>query len=342
MKRNCLRVGSLLFLLLALLTILVHRVEVWMLPQVETASIQVEESTSVSYLPLDALGADGSGQGLYQVVQQGGWSEGAVALPVDPGEYTVFPARVVLEICQGPYIRYASKGFRDGDLVEVLSSSREREDEYWLAVFPSGTLSLEEADRTLVVEAQSSGCALFLAQGAQQPFMPGRALAKLFPAQKTPVDCRVYSLAEVEDFFACLPYLCAAAGLAVGALLLWVWSWKLRGRALAWNAAWAAALLVAVFFLLQGVALPSSLLPRGNVFDFSHYTQEFSQIFAAFAEPALKQHSAVQRAQSLAYGQTALAVALVPGGALPALLAAIAGRFLFVRRRTPTALACKA
>ena len=98
-----------------------------MLPQVETASIQVEESTGVSYLPLDALGADGSGQGLYQVVQQGGWSEGAVALPVDPGEYTVFPDRVVLEICQGPYIRYASKGFRDGDLVEVLSSSRERE-----------------------------------------------------------------------------------------------------------------------------------------------------------------------------------------------------------------------
>ena len=154
MKRNCLQVGSLLFLLLALLTILAHRVEVWMLPQVETASIQVEESTSVSYLPLDALGADGSGQGLYQVVQQGGWSEGAVALPVDPGEYTVFPDRVVLEICQGPYIRYASKGFRDGDLVEVLSSSREREDEYWLAVFPSGTLSLEEADRTLVVEAR--------------------------------------------------------------------------------------------------------------------------------------------------------------------------------------------
>ena len=102
-----------------------------------------------------------------------------MALPVDPGEYTVLPDRVVLEICQGPYIRYASKGFRAGDLVEVLSSSREREDEYWLAVFPSGTLSLEEADRTLVVEGQSAGCALFLAQGAQQPFMPGRALAKL-------------------------------------------------------------------------------------------------------------------------------------------------------------------
>ena len=172
--------------------------------------------------------------------------------------------------------------------------------------------------------------------------MPGRALAKLFPTQITPVDCQVYSLAEVEDFFACLPYLCAAAGLAVGTLLLWVWSWKLRGRALAWNAAWAAALLVAVFFLLQGVALPSSLLPRGNVFDFSHYTQEFSRIFAAFAEPALKQHSAVQRVQSLAYGQTALTVALVPGGALPALLAAIAGRFLFAQGRTPTALAGKA
>ena len=208
MKRNCLQVGSLLFLLLALLTILAHRVEVWMLPQVETASIQVEESTGVSYLPLDALGADGSGQGLYQVVQQGGWSEGAVALPVDPGEYTVFPDRVVLEICQGPYIRYASKGFRDGDLVEVLSSSREREDEYWLAVFPSGTLSLEEADRTLVVEAQSAGCALFLAQGAQQPFMPGRALGKLFPAQKTPVDCRFTALRRWRIFLLACP-ICA-------------------------------------------------------------------------------------------------------------------------------------
>ena len=65
MKRNCLQVGSLLFLLLALLTILAHRVEVWMLPQVETASIQAEESTGVSYLPLDALGADAISSCMY-------------------------------------------------------------------------------------------------------------------------------------------------------------------------------------------------------------------------------------------------------------------------------------
>ena len=128
------------------------------------------------------------------------------------------------------------------------------------------------ADRTLVVEAQSAGCALFLAQGAQQPFIAGPGLGKAVPPPgKTPVDCQVYSLAEVEDFFACLPYLCAAAGLAVGTLLLWVWSWKLRGQALAWNTAWAAALLVAVFFPVAGSwHFHPSLLPRGNVFDFSH------------------------------------------------------------------------
>lgn len=56
------------------------------------------------------------------------------------------------------------------------------------------------------------------------------------------------------------------------------------------NALAALASLIALWFALQAIDLPASLLPNTNIFDIAHYQEEFTLIFDSLRELGLSDH----------------------------------------------------
>lgn len=98
---------------------------------------------------------------------------------------------------------------------------------------------------------------------------------------------QIYSLLDLTQWMGQLPKL----GLLLGGMLLTVILWagtcglsqhfRENRAAIFINIGLAAAVLIALPFLLNAIDLPSSLLPVNNILEIGHYRQEFSRIFGA-------------------------------------------------------------
>jgi len=164
-----------------------------------------------------------------------------------------------------------------------------------------------------------------------QPFLAERELAQLVPeelrAQSTVISCQ-----ELEKLLNGLPWLAGAALLALATLLLAIllcvalgqarrWPWYL-GCGVACLLAWAGLVLV-----LGRTQLPSSLLPTGNIFAWSHYSNLFQlaeEGLAAFAENA----RCAELLNLLGQRQREAVLLLAGGAALLCLLLVTVGMYL--------------
>lgn len=304
MKKKVIFLFAFLFWVLAVCTLLALRIEALMTPQVAL----VDEYANMSALPEDCLFTDETGPHLFTVVEGSGWNSGTRAREVQPEDYLLDGGKIALYTYGAP-VQYATKQPRDGYPVCVLKFSQKAND-HWV-VCSDETLNTPENMREIAVEQTFKDAALLAVQGMPSPFMPNRAKSTL--AEKwdsPPKGLTVYSLNDAESFLNALPLLAVLLVSLLVPLILWAYSCRLaksprkNKKVLLVNGGIAAACFAALPLLLNAIKLPSSLLPQDNIFDFGHYSHEFSQIFTALQSFAAEGNQTA--ATALSQAQTAL------------------------------------
>lgn len=315
MKKKVIFLFAFLFWVLAVCTLLALRIEALMTPQV----VLVDEYANMSALPEDCLFTNETGSHLFTVVEGSGWNSGTRTRKVQPEDYLLDGDKIALYTYGDP-VQYATKQPRDGYLVCVLKFSQKAND-HWV-VCSDETLNAPENTQEIAVEQTFKDAALLAVQGMPSPFMPNQAKSTL--AEKwdsPPKGLTVYSLNDTESFLNALPLLAVLLAFLLVSLILWAYSCRLakypqkNKTALLVNGGIAAACFAALPFLLNGIKLPSSLLPQDNIFDFGHYSKEFSEIFGALQDFAANGNETA--AMALSQAQTALwaSLAVVLSGA---------------------------
>ena len=279
MKKKVILLFVLLLWGLAACTLLSLRIEVLMAPKV----VLVDENVRATALPMDCLMQDEDGDHLFTVVQGSGWNSGRRANEVSWVYYTVSAGSISMS-SYGETVQYATKLPRHGYPVKVLSGAA-KDDDQWLVTSQTDALNIPDNVQNVTVEQTSDTAVLLSVQKMPTPFMPGRAKSEL--KIKAPNSPTVYSLNDVQAFMDALPQVAGVLALFPFALILWTYSVSLsksprkHRTLLCVNGAAGVLLLLGMAFLLNGIELPSSLLPQNSILQFSHYGREFSEIFSA-------------------------------------------------------------
>lgn len=259
MKRFSFCAFALIFWLIAFSTLFSIRVEQWMTPVVSVTAMNNNDE-----LPLSCLQWDEEGSHLFQLEEGSDWSDGTRAREFPPDSYTLLPESISMQYGYGmEFIQYSTKEIQSGGLVMKNTARTERLSDQWL-----------------VFQDEASAPSLRQVESAEQPFMENREREKLEAE-------RLYSLNDVTAFLGALPLLAVLPAEFLFLLGLWTASFLLSKaprrspRILGTNILLAGVLLATLPLLLNTISLPSSLLPRDSIVDFSHYSREFSQIFAA-------------------------------------------------------------
>ena len=330
MKRKSLCAFCLVLWVLVVCSILSYRIEEWMIPWVDTVGIQSDMDTFGYYLPTDALVYEEDRPVLYEVAEGIGWESGKQVKEVSEAFYAVLPDQIMVHApSSNPYLHYASKEFRNLEVVNVTAEPLERAEDTWLLTVPRGTFDLDRIPRTVELEAESEDALLLSAKSAKQPFISGRAKGEiLFGQTELPenphLGWELYSLGEVEKMLAALPFLAVLLAGVLFSVGLWVASCflsknarKNRGFLLS-NLGICTALLVSLPFFLKTIDLPSSLLPKMNIFEFAHYHGEFREIFSALtglanagSQAAAAVLKSADQAKSLFFGILLLGIVLL-------------------------------
>lgn len=346
MKRKTLWAFAIILWLLIFSTLFSLWTEQTMVPEVVLTQPNSRIGSRESTLPLDCLTQDEEGNFvIYQMIEGTGWEEGNRAYVLEPRAYSLTPEHIELQYSSGTIIRYATKTPRPGELITPLSRRGKRPDQ-WLVISRGGTIALkEDAEKTYPILARTDQAILVSAERASTPFMPGEAMSELFETDPFGTgQKKIYSLAEMQKFAANLQLLALAPGLALLVLILWAYSGALikspiKSRAkLLFNGGLSVAALLAIELILRAVSLPSSLLPSQNIVELSHYSGEFSEIFAALHTFAAGGNQIA--ATALSNAQTALWASLavmLAGGAMGIAIVAIE---FFVNKKRNVKYAC--
>ncbi len=302
MKRRVLCACALVVWVLVACTVLSVKIEDLMTPRVRFRS--VEGGT----LPVDALFWDEEGMHLYWASEGTGWESGTRVREEAADRYaveTAYDGEIPIQKLKvegfgfgAGYIQYATKAPQTGEKVLGVDAVA-RADDRWVLVDtdPDGELLLPQTWPPAVTLVEETGRAA-LVEAAQQPtpFMPGQAYAAVYDGDRAlrstlpDLQVQVFSLGDVTAFADQLPLVAGIGALAVFVGILWAYSWVLVRRPrqnrtlLAVNGGLALLLLVGVYFLVQGVALPGSLLPAEVILSPEAYRGEFAALTGALAQ----------------------------------------------------------
>ncbi len=295
MKRRVVCVFSLILFLLIFCSLLAPSVEREMRTMVEVKHIRQEQKMYNNLVPpLSVQWADGVK--IYQVVEGKGWNTGDRIEEVPQHAYYIVYNRLPIDGYEPEVLRaeiYPGKDFdivlsasREptvGDSIVMIKEFREREDIYILC-YPGGAANDSGYTNFYTRTAQSGTAQLLIPQKAEEPYVEQRVLYS-FRAMEAQ-SLRVYSVADIRQFYEMLPLVFLLLMCLVMGLSLWGYSCILakremgRGRILR-NAVFCVGLLGAVPLIASQINLPASLLPKENILDFAYYRKEFRQIFGA-------------------------------------------------------------
>lgn len=281
MKKKALCIFILIFWLVGACTFLSAKIEEQMIPQVTTAEASGGFGSSKSTLPLDCLMMDETGLHLYTIYEGAGWEAGT---RVEEAHTTYYITENELELdsAWGKYIRYSSKPLKPGELVNEVRSNQSEPDQ-WLAVFPDGAPELESLPEGMEIVERNDHVVQISVEKSNVPFMEARAKSQIPEL----AEAKVYSFASMTQFLDNFAGFALLLFLLFAALALWVCSCIFAKHArenrvlLLINLAVGIILLACVPVVLQSIDLPSSLLPREHITDFSYYAQEMDEFFGS-------------------------------------------------------------
>lgn len=286
MKKKVLCVFFLMLYLLTACTLLSRKIEAEMATQVQITERR-PISANQSSMTLDALFYEDGVGWLYEVTEGTGWSDGlrSTLVPEERWSYEEF----------GKFIRFvggkiywfvetASRNPVHGGRVEIIDTFETGADRY-LFHCPEGIPETLELPETWTVAAQSGSTMLLDVPDGIFPFFQHRT--KLLMAIPRSESSRIISLTEAERFLEALPSVVMVFLALLAGLVFWGFACLLsirieKNRPFIWiNAALVIASLAVMVFILEGIDLPASLLPAGNIFDWKYYEETFALIFGA-------------------------------------------------------------
>lgn len=286
MKRKSLCAFLLIFWLFGVCTLLSAWVEELMTPQAVVVRAEYKRGTSGYVIPSDCLFYGETCPTLYVTYEGADWEAG-IRAEISTEMYQETKRGLEMSIGNDEYVEYVSKPIQPGDKIKKIRSIRKAPD-HWLTVLPKDAPKPEAAGEGISLEQESGRNLLISVENCVQPFMENQAQKLLFKGEtQLPADLKIYSLNDTESFLNALPLLAVLLVSLLLPLILWAYSCRLAKHArknrtaLLINGGIAAACFAALPFLLNVIKLPSSLLPKDNIFDYGHYSHEFSQIFGA-------------------------------------------------------------
>lgn len=228
---------------------------------------------------------------LFQLQAGTGWEDGLRIREVDKNDYVfdyIGTALTSFDETKGwSFVTYASRRPVDGEKAEVLTT-KEKAQERYLVIYPEQIPEISWKLEGMSIAAQTENCLLLEVKEARQPFIQERAKEQI--KDLNTAGCKVYSVETVEQFWMSLPAIAGVAVILFAALVIWIQSmlllrahWENRWRLTA-NFVLGLGLLWGLWYLMGKIDLPSDLLPAENIFEWSYYQQEFSQIMSALNE----------------------------------------------------------
>lgn len=176
----------------------------------------------------------------------------------------------------------------DGDLARIIKPETVTDTLLYTYSTSYGLPDLAAIPSYMELLATSSQSALVQTTKGTLPLLPNvsRNLCDGFV-----VSDRVFSLTEAEQFLRQMPDVVAVCCVFLVGILFWALGCLISRRRFPWlGLLGVAGALLAMWFALQGIDLPSSLLPNMNIFDIAHYREEFTLIFHSLRELGLSDH----------------------------------------------------
>ncbi|MGN1027439.1 MAG: hypothetical protein ACI4P4_13680 [Faecousia sp.] len=288
MKKKVLCFFSLVLYLLIACTLLSGKIQEEMITQVEIGPVNTRapHEQVTRELPGRMIFTDETGNHVYEVVDGTGWEDGPRIR--EEGSWSLSGDGVV-SIPGYPDSRYVTSASRQpqpGERVEILGKPEWTDDRY-LAIYDDGVpegYPLPSGTEDMV---QSEQAMLLTMTGVITPFMEHRAKTM---SMITDHARHIFSLTDVEQFFAQLPNVTAVILTLAAGLVFWAHACCLsfRGEGGGWltkqDVGIVAATLCLLPVLLRRFDFPASLLPEENILQWSHYREEFSLFFTAIAD----------------------------------------------------------
>ena len=280
MKRNVLRLFSLLLILLLYVTLVSPKVEEEMSTLVEARHGIGTKSNRNIVVGKIAITWKHSDDVLYNIVEGSGWESGLRVAEIPSDYYDLYSGHV--ELGAGTdywYIYSASREPVPGNLVTLAEEIRKEEDRY-LIWCPEKLENLDKLPNSMEILKKSKNAVLVKMRQATFPFFEHRIWYSLKDVLGT--DVRIYSMKETEDFLKAIPWILGIFVILLSVLVLWWRAWK-KEKWNRWNFVWIAVLLGLLPCLTNQFDLPASLMPENCILDFSHYIQTFKRIFSSLS-----------------------------------------------------------
>ena len=279
MKKTVLCIFFLIFLTLATCTILSITIEEEMI--LEVIGYEKRESHNAFSMPKDMYFTDEEGSHLYEVYQGTGWEEGMRAREIQlTGNEFIIDRDYII-------VRGASRQPVYGELVN-LHSGKDTAPSVYLAVYPKGIPKNNPMLFQAEILEQSEHVLLLYQKEGIQPFTENRAKGGLI--QLTASDWSIYSMDALDQMLQNVPTAFLAILILVALAVFGISTCVLVSREvpnkklILLNCVLIAILLPSLYWVLQRIDFPPSMLPRENIFRVSHYREQFEAMYSALKE----------------------------------------------------------
>lgn len=315
MKKNVLRIFSLVLYLLVLCTILSVKIEDEMMTEVYTYKLNTRNSFSAGpqVLPMNLVYKEAFENHIYDLQEGSGWNAGLRVQELESRTYSVGD-RVQLTDTYGEwlFVALASRQPRVGEPVKIMDELPSGDivdlgtaPANYLVIYPETVPTVDMLIPPVLLEKYETvpefsdllpEGASVAAQGEkallihldQAPAVYTENSAKQSLSDVALPEWQVYSMEEVTMFLRQLPLLAVLAVMAlVLPLGLWLYAcllarneWENR-ILIRVNTGLIVTLILGMIPVLMAIDLPASLLPRDIIFDSAHYRLVFGNILAA-------------------------------------------------------------
>lgn len=286
MKKNILRVFSLLAIFIFTCTMISRFVEGWMMPRVILTSLRMDNRSAETWIRLDALRETENGTIAYAVIEKEGMQPGlfiqeaqADVLGIDKNN------NASVDLYYGyKYVLFSTKNLLNGQEIVPIVDQETTEDEYLLIFSEETEVSKDALSACGFTDIRISGNTAWVRNPeAQMPFLADQLQAKL---RSNGVEViQLFSLHEVEQMKAAVPNLILVGVIFLILIVLWGIFCRVITKPHVWKIGLVLGLIVigfvSLYLALKTVYLPSSLLPERHIFDFAHYTEQSETIRTA-------------------------------------------------------------
>ena len=297
MKKTAFCVFGLTLWMLALCTVLSVKIEALMTAEVVVFRPPDTGSYIQVLLPIDVLFCEDGQEHVYTVMPASSWKKGNQIMELDSENFSVdYEWKRITAAYSEKYVLYSTKPLFAGSFVQS-QNKKSYADDCYLALYDGGAPALKQSRQGLVLEAQTQDALLLSAKQVEHPFMEKQVWEKLAKIEDLSdyqgavewngAKKRVYSLSDLELFLKNLPLVAVLLSFILLSSALLICSCLLvrdvpgnRKRLLA-NLILIVLLTIGIPVVVNAIHLPASLLPRRNILEWSHYTQELRQILGA-------------------------------------------------------------